>query len=101
ASAFFGLGEVAPAWSEFNSEDLLLGGGVGLRFNLAKQDRINLRADVSYGVTGGGWVRGLGSSARPPALYEPGGQAGSTGPRLQLAPFLQHIHSSDDLVHGA
>ena len=62
ASAFFGLGEVAPAWDEFNYEDLLPGGGVGLRFNLAKQDRINLRADISYGETGWSWVFALGEA---------------------------------------
>src|SRR5688572_27175499 len=62
AAAFFGIGEVAPAWSDFNTENLLPGGGVGARFNLAQQDRINLRADVSYGKSGWSWVFALGEA---------------------------------------
>ena len=62
ASAFFGLGEVAPNWSDFNSENLLPGGGVGARFNLSQQDRINLRADIAYGKAGWSWVFALGEA---------------------------------------
>jgi hypothetical protein len=59
ATAFGGVGEVAPAWSSYTLADLLPAGGVGLRFNLSKQRRINLRADVAFSKTGTSWSMGL------------------------------------------
>jgi hypothetical protein len=35
---------------------------LGVRFNLAKHDRINLRADVGYGNTGWSWTFALGEA---------------------------------------
>jgi hypothetical protein len=59
ATAFGGVGEVAPDGGSFNTEDLLPSGGVGFRFNLSKQRRINLRLDVAYSRTGGSWSMGV------------------------------------------
>ncbi len=61
-TAFAGVGQVAPSWKSFSTENLLPGGGVGVRFNLAKHDRINLRADVAYGNTGWSWTFALGEA---------------------------------------
>lgn len=61
-TAFAGVGEVAPSWKSFSTENLLPGGGLGARFNLAKHDRINLRADVAYGNTGWSWTFALGEA---------------------------------------
>jgi outer membrane protein assembly factor BamA len=59
ATVFGGVGEVAPDGGSFNTEDLLPSGGVGLRFNLSKQRRINLRLDLAYSRTGGSWSMGV------------------------------------------
>jgi hypothetical protein len=47
--AYFGAGEVADKFSDFDTESILPGGGIGLRFTLAKQDHINLRIDYAWG----------------------------------------------------
>jgi outer membrane protein assembly factor BamA len=60
AALFGGVGEVAPDGGSFNTKDLLPSGGCGLRFNLSKQRRINLRLDLAYSKTGGSWSMGLG-----------------------------------------
>jgi hypothetical protein len=59
ASVFGGVGEVAPNWNSYSSENLLPSGGAGLRFNLSKQQRIHLRVDAAYSRTGGSWSMGL------------------------------------------
>jgi hypothetical protein len=59
ATAFGGVGEVAPDGKSFNTGGLLPSGGGGLRFNLSKQHRINLRLDLAYSRTGGSWSRGV------------------------------------------
>ena len=59
ATLFVGIGEVAPDGKSFNTENLLPSGGVGLRFNLSKQRRINLRLDVAYSRTGASWSMGV------------------------------------------
>ena len=59
-TAFGGVGEVAPDGGSFNTHDLLPAGGLGLRFNLSKQRRINLRLDTAYSKTGGSWSMGVG-----------------------------------------
>jgi hypothetical protein len=61
-SVFGGIGEVAPSWNKFNTGNLLPGGGAGARFNLSKQERINLRADLAYGKNGWSWVFSLGEA---------------------------------------
>ena len=49
AVAFAGAGGVAPTWAGFGSAEPKPGGGVGLRFVLAKRNHINLRADFAWG----------------------------------------------------
>src|SRR5262249_3974825 len=61
-SVFGGIGEVAPSWNKFSADNLLPGGGLGARFNLSKQERINLRADIAYGKNGWSWVFSLGEA---------------------------------------
>jgi hypothetical protein len=60
ATVFGGVGEVAPDAGSFSANSLLPSGGVGLRFNLSKQRRINLRLDLAYSRTGGSWSMGVG-----------------------------------------
>jgi outer membrane protein assembly factor BamA len=50
--AFGGVGGVAPRWSDFRSDGLLPGGGVGLRFKLDKKNHINYRIDFAVGREG-------------------------------------------------
>lgn len=59
AAVFGGVGEVAPGWGSYKLDDLLPAGGVGLRFNLSKQRRIHLRADVAYSKSGSSWSMGV------------------------------------------
>ncbi len=49
ATAFFGVGEVAPDWKTLNWDELRPGGGVGLRFTLADRNHVNLRVDYAWG----------------------------------------------------
>ncbi len=46
---FAGIGEVAPAFRDMNSGDLLPAGGVGLRWMAAPENRVNVRADLAWG----------------------------------------------------
>jgi len=59
---FGGLGEVADKWDSFNTDDLLPAGGAGIRFNLSKKQRINLRADLAYGKNGWSWNFSVGEA---------------------------------------
>ena len=59
---FGGLGEVADKWDSFNTDDLLPAGGAGIRFNLSKKQRINLRADFAYGKNGWSWNFSVGEA---------------------------------------
>jgi hypothetical protein len=59
---FGGLGEVADKWDSFNTDDLLPAGGAGIRFNLSKKQRINLRADFAYGQNGWSWNFSVGEA---------------------------------------
>ncbi len=49
AVAFAGAGAVAHTWGDFNDTQAEPGGGVGLRFVLAKRNHINLRFDYAWG----------------------------------------------------
>jgi hypothetical protein len=51
-TAFGGVGGVARRWNEFSADQLLPGGGVGLRFKLDKQNHINYRVDLGFGRSG-------------------------------------------------
>ena len=59
-TVFLGIGEVATEFSAFNFHDLLPSGGLGLRFNLLKRDKLNLRSDFAYSTTGFSWSMGIG-----------------------------------------
>jgi len=59
---FAGAGEVAHAWNLITGDNLLPAGGTGVRFNLSKKERINLRADIAYGTTGWSWNFSLGEA---------------------------------------
>jgi hypothetical protein len=50
--AFAGVGEVAPSFGDFNSDDLLPSAGLGIRFLVAKENRINFRIDYAWGRAG-------------------------------------------------
>jgi len=47
--AFAGVGQVAPELDDFNSDDLLPSAGVGLRFLVSKENRLNLSIDYAVG----------------------------------------------------
>ena len=56
---FGGIGEVVPGGSQvFRSSNLLPAGGGGLRFQLSKTYRVNLRADIARGKDT--WTPGMG-----------------------------------------
>jgi hypothetical protein len=59
---FGGVGEVASAWDSYTWADLLPAGGTGIRFNLSKKQRINLRADIAYGDNGWSWNFAVGEA---------------------------------------
>lgn len=59
---FFGIGEVAHNWSAFTASGLLPAGGPGLRINMSKKQRINMRIDTGYGKDGWSWNCSLGEA---------------------------------------
>ncbi len=62
AVGFAGAGEVADRWANFSAGNLLPGGGLGLRFLLAKSNHVNLRLDYAWGKGGQTWYVGLGEA---------------------------------------
>ena len=60
---FGGIGEVVPGGSQlFRINNVLPGGGGGLRFQLSKAYRVNLRADFARGKDTWTWSMGVGES---------------------------------------
>jgi outer membrane protein assembly factor BamA len=59
AVVFMGAGEVGATFSEFNTSDILPGGGVGVRLLLAKRSRVNLRVDYAWGRGSNAFYVGL------------------------------------------
>ena len=49
ATAFVGGGVVAPGLDALASQEVLPGGGAGLRFTLAERNHVNLRVDYAWG----------------------------------------------------
>ena len=63
AVAFGGIGEVVPGDSQiFRSSYLLPAGGGGLRFQVSKKYRVNLRADIARGKDTWTWGMGVGEA---------------------------------------
>ena len=63
AVGFGGVGEVVPGGSQaFRINNLLPGGGGGLRFQLSKEYRVNLRADFARGKDTWTWSMGVGEA---------------------------------------
>jgi hypothetical protein len=52
AVAFAGIGQVAPSLEDLNADEVLLSGGVGLRFRLTEKNALNYRVDVAWGRNG-------------------------------------------------
>lgn len=59
---FGGFGEVAPAWDSLTWANLLPAAGTGIRFNVSRKQRINMRADIAYGENGWSWNFSLGEA---------------------------------------
>jgi len=51
-TVFAGLGQVAPAIDDFDDKRLLWSAGLGLRFRLTEQNRMNYRSDIAWGRDG-------------------------------------------------
>ena len=49
---FAGLGGVTPKWSSFDISELRYVGGIGLRFQVMPDERINLRMDLGFSQDG-------------------------------------------------
>src|SRR5246127_2078575 len=63
AVSFGGIGEVVPGGSQiFRSSYLLPAGGGGLRFQVSKKYRVNLRADIARGKDTWTWGMGVGEA---------------------------------------
>jgi hypothetical protein len=62
AVAFGGVGEVVPSLNHLNSNDLLPGGGVGLRFVIAEKNHVSIRVDGAWGRDGGVYYLGVGEA---------------------------------------
>jgi hypothetical protein len=52
AVAFFGVGEVAPTFYQFNFVNLLPAGGIGIRYVLAEKNHVAVRLDGAWGNDG-------------------------------------------------
>ena len=52
ASAFVGVGQVAPEISKFNTDDIKIAFGYGLRYLLDPAQHVNVRLDVAHSVEG-------------------------------------------------
>lgn len=61
-TVFAAAGQVWSSFDEMNLDRTLLSGGGGLRFNLSKQEPLNIRADVAYGRNTTGFYLTLGEA---------------------------------------
>lgn len=59
---FGGLGEVAPSVAEFRGDNILPGGGGGLRFKVSTKYNLNFRADLAQGKDGHTFSMGIGEA---------------------------------------
>ena len=61
-TAFAAAGQVWPSFDEMQLDRSLLSGGGGLRFNLSKQEPLNIRADMAFGRNTSGFYITLGEA---------------------------------------
>ena len=54
--AFVGYGVVANEYKEFEARNIKPSGGIGLRYRLSDEERINIRLDLGYGEKGNSGV---------------------------------------------
>jgi hypothetical protein len=62
ATAFGGLGWVAPAYADLFSSGVLPAAGLGLRWTAATENHINLRFDTAWSKTGSTWYLSVGEA---------------------------------------
>jgi len=62
AVAFFGVGEVAKTFGDFTGSNLIPGGGIGLRYDLAERNHLNLRADYAWGKNSHAFYMSIGEA---------------------------------------
>jgi Omp85 superfamily domain len=62
AVAFFGVGEVGNTFKDFNTSNLIPGGGVGLRYKVTKKNHLNLRADYAWGKNSRAFYMSVGEA---------------------------------------
>lgn len=62
AVAFFGVGEVGNTFADFNTSNLVPGGGVGVRYKLTKKNHLNLRADYAWGKNSRAFYMSVGEA---------------------------------------
>ena len=60
--AFAGIGQVAPSISDMNSDDLLPSYGMGIRFRISEEQRINLSIDYARGRDSDAWYFRIGEA---------------------------------------
>ena len=62
ATAFAGIGTVAPNLGDIDGGDLFPSGGVGLRYTVAPENHVNLRTDFAWGKEGFVFYLGVGEA---------------------------------------
>jgi hypothetical protein len=62
ATAFAGMGQIAPTFGDIFSAKVLPAGGLGARFQLTKNYPMHIRFDYSWGRDGGLFYFGLGEA---------------------------------------
>ena len=59
---FGGVGAIAPGAGQWRSDQLLPGGGTGIRYMLSKKYHVNLRTDFAWGKDNFTWSMGVGEA---------------------------------------
>jgi hypothetical protein len=53
---------VAKTFGDFNGSNLVPGGGIGLPYNLAQKNHLNLRADYAWGKNSRAFYMSMGEA---------------------------------------